>query len=156
MEPLKAMCEADGITDQGCFHGWVEHQEVQQVLAQANLLTFPSIREFGGGVVLEAMALGVVPVIVDYAGPGELVQEGLGYKVPIGPRAEIVESFRSKLNEIAALPETLAPMGKRVREHVHEHFTWDAKARQIREIYDWVLGNSPTRPRPIETALESN
>lgn len=29
---------------------------------------------------------------------------------------------------------------------VYNHFTWDAKARQIREVYDWVLKRRPTKP----------
>ena len=148
MEPLKAMAEAEGAAGAVTFHGWVEHHQVQPILARADLLSFPSIREFGGGVVLEAMALGVVPVIVDYAGPGELVREGLGHKVPIGTRAEIVGAFRAKLEEIAAAPETLAPMGARVRDHVRDHFTWDAKAAQIAGVYDWVLGRRADRPDP--------
>jgi glycosyltransferase involved in cell wall biosynthesis len=101
MPALRSMAEGlAGVT----FHGWKAHGEVQQVMAQSHILAFPSIREFGGGVVLEAMALGVTPVIVDYAGPGALVQEGLGLKVPCGTRAEIVAGFRGRRAGAGAEP----------------------------------------------------
>jgi glycosyltransferase involved in cell wall biosynthesis len=122
---------------------------VQDIAAQANLLTFPSIREFGGGVVLEAMALGVVPLIVDYAGPGELVTEGTGIKVPIGPREQIVGELRAALEAVTADPAPLAAMAERAHAWAHTHFTWPAKARQVAEVYDWVLGRRETRPEPI-------
>jgi glycosyltransferase involved in cell wall biosynthesis len=137
---LEAMADSAGLREAVTFHGNVPHTRVQDIAVKANLLTFPSIREFGGGVVLEAMALGVVPLIVDYAGPAELVSEGTGHKVPIGSRSEIVSAFREKLEGILADPAHLVDMGARARSRVHNDFTWSAKARQIAQVYDWVLG----------------
>jgi glycosyltransferase involved in cell wall biosynthesis len=127
-----------GLSQAVTFHGNLPHHKVQTVAVQSNLLTFPSIREFGGGVVLEAMALGVVPVIVDYAGPGELVTQETGYKVPIGTRAEIVASFRMMLETITTDPHALPEQGKAARRRTLEMFTWDAKARQVRAVYNEI------------------
>lgn len=122
------------------FHGWLAHERVQDVLACCTLMAFPSIREFGGGVVLEAMATGVPPLIVDYAGPGELVTEGLGFKVPMGTRSEIVSAFRAELERLSGAPELLRETGAAGRARVQSHFTWDAKARQIARVHDWARG----------------
>jgi glycosyltransferase involved in cell wall biosynthesis len=122
------------------FHGWLAHERVQDVLAGCTLMAFPSIREFGGGVVLEAMATGVPPLIVDYAGPGELVTEGLGFKVPLGTRGEIVACFRAELERLARTPELLKTIGAAGRARVQSHFTWEAKARQIALVYAWAQG----------------
>jgi glycosyltransferase involved in cell wall biosynthesis len=153
--PMRADLEAQarrlGVSEAVTFHGQVPHERVQDIAVASNLLTFPSIREFGGGVVLEAMALGVVPLIVDYAGPGELVTEGTGLKVPIGPRAQIVADLRAALERIAADPSDLPAMAARAHARAHDHFTWPAKARQMAEVYDWVLGLRPDRPDLIPT-----
>lgn len=123
------------------FHGWQPHGAVQDILAGCHLLTFPSIREFGGGVVLEAMALGVVPLVVDYAGPSELVVPGTGIKVLCGSRAEIVAGFRAELGRLAEDPSGLPKMAAAARARVQAHFTWDRKARQVAQVYDAVLRN---------------
>ncbi|MBL4812659.1 MAG: glycosyltransferase family 4 protein, partial [Rhodobacteraceae bacterium] len=128
------------------FHGWVEHENVAEIAGQNTLLAFPSIREFGGGVVLEAMAMGLAPLIVDYAGPAELVQDDTGYKLPLGTREEIVAGLRGALRRLAAHPAEVMATGCRARAVVLEHFTWAAKAAKIAKIYDWVLDKELPRP----------
>ncbi len=128
-------CE-QGVT----FAGWVPHDQLAERLRSADLLTLPSVREFGGAVVIEAMALGVVPVIVDYGGPAELIDEGSGFRVPLGTRPEIVAGLTRVLGDIVGEPSALAAMSRAGRQRVIDHFTWDAKARQSLEIYDWVRG----------------
>jgi glycosyltransferase involved in cell wall biosynthesis len=136
---LEAQAKELGISNVVTFHGNLPHEDVQSVAAKANLLTFPSIREFGGGVVLEAMALGVVPMVVDYAGPGELVTDDVGFKVPIGTRAEIVSAFAAKLNAVLNDPSGLPILAKAAHTRVQDAFTWQAKARQVAQVYDWVV-----------------
>ena len=45
------------------FTGWVERADALKHLAQADVFVFPSLREFGGAVVFEALGLGAVPVV---------------------------------------------------------------------------------------------
>lgn len=146
MADLRAQAEREGVAHAVHFHGWLAHEAVQDVAVGCEVLSFPSIREFGGGVVLEAMALGVVPLVVDYAGPGELVIEGVGLKAPIGTRAQIVGGFRAALTDLATDRAALAEMGARARAHVQDKFLWSRKAEQIADIYAWVLGLRADRP----------
>jgi starch synthase len=148
---LRAMVEREGVGNGVKLDGWQEHAAVAERLAQSQVFACPSIREFGGGVVLEAMALGLVPVVVDYAGPAELVTDQTGFRIKIGKRAELVQSFRDTLANLWEQRGTLSEMGGRARARVIENFTWPAKAAQIVEVYEWVLGRAskPDFGRPI-------
>jgi len=139
MAALRAQVARDGTGGAVRFHGWMAHEAVQDVAAGCAVLAFPSIREFGGGVVLEAMALGLVPLIVDYAGPAELVTPQTAVTVPLGDRAAIVAGFRAALERLAADPDAVQAMGTRARARVQAEFTWVAKAAQVAQVYDWVL-----------------
>lgn len=146
---LKAQAEALGVAAAVTFHGWMEHGSVQDVLAGSDLMAFPSIREFGGGVVLEAMALGVPSLIVDYAGPAELLTPGTGWKTPLGDRATIIAGFTDQLERLEQDRPALARAGLRGLDQVAARFTWARKAGQISEIYKWVLGECNDRPEPM-------
>jgi glycogen synthase len=146
MPELQRLVEQNQLGTSVTLHGWVAHTELQSRMGAAQLLLFPSIREFGGGVVLEAMALGTVPVVIDYAGPGELVTEATGFRIPLGTRSTIVSRLRETVAEICRHPARLGPMSSAGRERVQTLFTWEAKARQMMEIYEWVLKRREQRP----------
>ena len=124
-------------------HGWIDHGKVQDALAAADVLVFPSIREFGGGAALEAMAVGTPAMVVDYGGPAELVTPKTGWLIPLGRREEIVTRLREALEGAIAKPQSVDERGSRAAARVAEKFTWPAKAQQTLAVYDWVLGRGP-------------
>jgi glycosyltransferase involved in cell wall biosynthesis len=157
MPALRALREAEGIESGVLLDGWVPHEKLQSRLRQSQLFGFPSVREFGGAVVLEAMATGLVPIVVGYAGPNELVSDATGVRVAIGSRDEIVSRVRAALERFVADPTLVAEMGGRARGRAMSLFTWTAKARQVREVYRWVLGerDKPNFGMPLPDAAPS-
>src|SRR5262249_60191970 len=79
---------------------------------RSRVFVVPSLREFGGGVILEAMACALPCLIVDYGGPGELVSEATGVKLPMRPREELIESLRAAMEQFAADPAGCRRMGE--------------------------------------------
>jgi len=146
MPVIQKMVREQRIDNQVILHGWIEHSKLQKQMCKAQIFAFPSIREFGGGVVLEAMALGLVPVVVDYAGPGELVTENTGFKVPLGSRGDIIISFRSILEKISSNLNILNDISKLAVSRVNEFFTWDVKAKQVAKVYEWALNKKLDKP----------
>ncbi|HVU52788.1 MAG TPA: glycosyltransferase family 4 protein [Polyangia bacterium] len=137
---LEALIAAQGLGAGTTLAGWIPNEKLAAHLAGADVLGFPSVREFGGGVVLEAMALGLVPVVVDYGGPGELVTERTGFRVPIGTRAELVAAFRERLSRLASDRASIPALSASARARVEAWFTWPAKARQVLAVHRWVRG----------------
>jgi glycosyltransferase involved in cell wall biosynthesis len=146
MPELRELVCRERIQEGVAFDGWVEHGRIADYLVDSDVLTFPSVREFGGAVVLEAMAVGLVPVVIDYGGPGELATDRTGFLIPMGDRAQLIERLRDVLTGIAANPTQLEPKSRAAIERVRRYFTWDAKAEQVLEVYRWVLGQRPEKP----------
>lgn len=147
MAELQAVVAREKLADRVALPGWVAHEQVRSHLATAQIFAFPSVREFGGGVVLEAMAMGLAPVVLDYGGPAELIPAGCGTIVPMGDRDSIIRSFRDTLARLCADPAAVHATGLRAQHHVRANFTWAAKARQLLQVYQWALQGAPP-PKP--------
>jgi glycosyltransferase involved in cell wall biosynthesis len=115
--------------------GWVQQANLANELGAAQAFVFPSLREFGGGVILEALAKGLPSVVVDYGGPAELVTSECGELLPMRPRAELIASLRQAMEKLAAEPARCRSMGAAACRRVRQHFTWDVKAERIARMY---------------------
>lgn len=141
MQSLKSLSKSLKVEEFMRFHGNVAHESVSDLMASAHVLCFPSIREFGGGVVLEAMATGVVPIVVDYAGPGELVDEINGYKIKLSSRKNIINELRYVVERIIIAPDVLRDKSHECVEKVASIHTWPKKAVMLSKLYDGVTKN---------------
>jgi glycosyltransferase involved in cell wall biosynthesis len=146
MQSLRDQAERLGISEHVDFTGWVSHADIPSLAAQSNIFFFPSIREFGGGAVIEAMALGLVPIVIDYGGPGEIVTPETGFRLKLRSREAIVVEAAALLTEIAEGRHNLNAIATNAFERVNALYTWERKARQLAEVYAWVCGDRPDRP----------
>ena len=87
---LEELAVSLGIDKLVSFCGKLRHGEIIQRLGAADVLVFPSIHEFGGAVVFEALAMGAVPVVVDFGGPGDVVRPEVGFKLPLTNESDVV------------------------------------------------------------------
>jgi glycosyltransferase involved in cell wall biosynthesis len=141
--PERPRLEADvkrlGLEESVRFLGFVDNARLADELRRSQVFVFPSLREFGGGVVLEAMASGLPSVVVDYGGPGELAASDCSVLLPMRPRAELISLLRQAMEALASDPERCRRLSAAAVRRVREQFTWDAKAARIAQVYRDVL-----------------
>lgn len=140
---LEQLVKSLGIEKNVVFCGWVSHAEVLGRLRSADVLVFPSVRDFGGGVVFEALATGTVPVVADFGGPGDIVHPEVGYKVPPTNESELIAQMERILMELAHNQDLLEQLRRHGMAYARERLTWEAKAEDTTRILHWVLGSGP-------------
>jgi glycosyltransferase involved in cell wall biosynthesis len=145
-ESLEALAAKLGLADRVVFTGKISHHDVAGRFREADVFAFPSVHEFGGAVVLEAMAMGLVPLVVDYGGPAELVSPASGFLIPMGTREQVVAALRQTLERIINEPQGLASRSAMAVARARDLFAWTSKARQTLEVYRWVLGLRADKP----------
>jgi glycosyltransferase involved in cell wall biosynthesis len=140
---LEQLARSLGIEKSVDFHGWVSHAEVLSRLRSADVLAFPSVRDFGAGVVFEALATGAVPVVADFGGPGDVVHAEVGCKVPVTNESDFVLRLEKTLTELAHNRDHLERLRRQGMIYARERLTWDAKAQDTTRVLHWVLRRGP-------------
>jgi len=140
---LEQLTKSLGIEEAVSFCGMVTHIEAMQRLRSADVLVFPSVREFGGGVVFEALAVGAVPLVADFGGPGDIVHPDIGRKVSLTNESDVVSQMERILAELAGNRDLLGRLRQQGMSYARERLTWDAKAQDTTRVLCWALERGP-------------
>jgi glycosyltransferase involved in cell wall biosynthesis len=125
-------------------------EELLARMCSCDVFLFPSLRDGGGAVVVEAMAMGMAVICLDLSGPGMHVTNDCGIKVaPCSPR-QAVQDMAMALERLYRDRELCAQMGRVARARAEHLYDWDRLGDRLREIYAQALG-APRRPEELES-----
>jgi len=118
------------------FTGPLYGDDKLAALAAADFFVLPSFSEGFSMAVLEAMACGLPVLITPGCNFPEVAERGAG--VVVEPTAEATERG---LRQLMALTDSeRRAMGQRGRQLIEEKYTWDKVAKQMIQVYEWLLG----------------
>lgn len=131
-----------GVENNVIFHGYVDHNDVGQLMASCHVFCITSLKEGGTPTVaLEALQYGLPLIVLDHCGFSSVVNDTCGYKVPLNNKEQISRHFASILDNLAedeVLRKKLA-MGAIERSH---DFTWENKMAVLNQIYSQATAKS--------------
>jgi glycosyltransferase involved in cell wall biosynthesis len=139
LDRLTTIATEGGVTDRIIFEGRKAQSEVADFMRRCDAFVFPSIRELGAGVVIEAMASGMVCLVTDYGAPGDLVANGRGVRVPLRPMEDLVRDFRAAMENCVTDPGAHADLARKGLTYASKYFDWNAKAKYTLGVYEAVL-----------------
>lgn len=151
---LQAQVEDCGLAGRVRFHGHLKQIDASAILRKRQAFVFPSVREFGGGVVLEAMASGLPSVVVDYGGPAELVDDKTGILLPMASPDQLVNSVQKAMEQLATNSRLARTLAENALHKVRRRFTWNQKAKQTESIYRVVVPSSVSQASQLLRAPE--
>lgn len=124
-----------GLAGRVSFAGWVPQRETVRYYSSSDLFCFPSVREFGGAVVMEAMACGLPCIVANFGGIGEYVTDKTGFRIDPISREHLVMGMKEKIELMVQDRELHEKMSRACVERARE-FEWGAKAQLLMGIYE--------------------
>jgi glycosyltransferase involved in cell wall biosynthesis len=122
------------------FTGNIPLKEVQKNFSKANLFLFPTL-ENAGFVTLEAMSNSLPILAMKYGGPEQFVKNHVEHQLVSSTVTydEIAESLAKKLELFYNDKELCLKIGTQNRQDILDNFTWEAKAKKIKNLYQELL-----------------
>ena len=142
----KDEARALGVSDVVTFHGRQPRSDVDAFYARADVFVFPSFREPSGNAVIEAMSHGLALIVADRGGPGFVVDDECGFRIPVADPQHFASQIAEAIHKLALEPNLVVVMGTAAREKVRRQFLWDVKIDRMIEIYYKVLTNNQRIP----------
>jgi len=138
---LRSLVGKYGLQERVRFETWKPQEELWSTMRACDVFLFPSVRDGGGLVVVEAMAAGKPVICVDLGGPAMHVTEDCGIKVaPLSPE-QVVRDLAAALERLCRDKGLRLQMGEAARERAERIYHWDRLGERILEVYNDVLGN---------------
>jgi len=136
---LEAQTARLGLDSSVVFSGWLSQEQCALKMQQADTMVFPSLREPGGSVVMEAMAVGLPVIATNWGGPADYLNSTCGILVEPASKEGFVNGLTDAMLKLAQSPELRQSMGRAGRERVREHFDWERKVDRMIEIYQQTI-----------------
>lgn len=151
------ICRAEaarlGVADRVTFLGRIPRAEVEQLYASHDVFCFPSFREPAGGVLYEAMRHGLPVITADRGGPGWIVDDASGLRLPVTDPEIFAAEIAAALRRFAQEPGLAPRLGAGARAKVLREGLWSAKAQAMADLYrDIAPYRNGSRPIRMDSA----
>jgi glycosyltransferase involved in cell wall biosynthesis len=136
---LTALVRDYRVCDRVRFLGW--RSDVPEILKALDIYVLASESEGMSNTILEAMASGLPVVATSVGGNVELVDRSWGLLVP--PYNS--KSLADAISTLLGAPGKREIMGSLARQHVEEHFSVEAMARNYADVYLEIISRRMKR-----------
>ena len=153
---LNGLIATFGLTGRARIEKWMPRVDLLREMARSDVFIFPSLRDGGGAVVIEAMAAGNPIVCLNLAGPGLHVTDTCGIRVAADSPDQAARDMAEALVRLHADPELRLRMGKAARERVEQLYHWDRQGERLLRIYRNVLGGPEQDVRDSQSSRQNH
>lgn len=122
------------------FHGFMDKENVMKMYDNADIFTFPTLKEGSGFVLLEAMAKSLPIITINNGGPKYLCPTEGAVKIEIESTEQIINDIYLAINTLLENPEKRKEMGNFNNQYCRNNFDWMAIEQRVHRLFDKIAG----------------
>lgn len=128
LDALKALRDELGLEDRVQFLGWLENDELTQVMQAYRGFVFPTLCEANGIVMQEAMMIGTPVIATRWGGPIDLADAHSALFVEPRSEEHMVTEIAAHMGRLAQDADLANALSEAARKIARDRFTWDSVA----------------------------
>lgn len=129
-----------GINSKIIWHGNVTHDAVISIMKESDVNIITSTMDSNPTVLLEAFEVGIPTIALDHFGMKDLIDNDVGFKIPVKNIDEIIHAFSMTLTFCIENHQHVELLKNNIINR-QKNFHWDNSIKKVRDIYDKVIKN---------------
>lgn len=124
------------------FHGWVDDVKKEKLQEESDICIFTSLHETTGTALMEMMAHAKPIVVLNHAGPGEIINADSGFRVSVDFGVEkAVNDMAFFIKKLLLDDELRRNYGDGAKIRLETKYNWSIYINNIEAIYDELICN---------------
>lgn len=136
---LRALVKELDLDSKVILQNELPREDLLLEMANTDVFLFPSLRDGGGTVVVEAMAMSKPVVCLDAGGPGMHITEDVGMKIAPYSPDQSVNDLSKALEQLYLSPNLRREMGTAAHEKARRNYHWDRLGERLDQIFNTIL-----------------
>lgn len=156
MDICLALARDLGVIERVTFHGQIDRRDVDALYRKADIFCFPSFREPSGSVVYEAMSFGLPVIAADRGGPGYVIDDSCGFKIPVSTPHQFASDIASAVRTLDAMPELRKQLATGASQRMQAIALWPQKIDRLLSLYADICHSPIEEKETKEPCLAEN
>ena len=114
-------------------------EEVLAVVERSDIFLFPSLREGGSWSLMEAMAIGLPVICLDWAGMAIITDDNCAIRLPVSNPEQMPKDMAGAIITLIKNPGLREAMGKAGRNRIKEVYNWKTKGLFVEQLFNSLL-----------------
>lgn len=133
---IEKVIRENNLTDKVSIISEIPRDEIIEYLSQSDIFLFPSLREGGSWALMEAMAMELPVVCLNWSGMQVITDDSCAIRLSVTTPMQMPKDMAEAIINLIDNPAQRKQLGEFGRKRVQEVFNWDAKGEFMEDLLD--------------------
>ena len=133
---IESTIKSEGVEEKITIIPYMPREEALDMIEDSDIFIFPSLKEGGTWALMEAMAIGLPVVCLDWAGMAVETTPETAIQIPITNPKQMEKDFGKAISMLINDCQKREQLGQAARKRIKDVFNWEAKGKYMENLFN--------------------